>query len=76
MMMQSVATYAYQVEIPTEQLPAAVIHFVQSNFPHNGIVSAMVEIDDTQNAYLLMLRDGTKMEFDSNGKLLKIYSKE
>ncbi len=54
--------------IPHAALPSEVVSYLKSNYPDAKVVSW----DNQDNGQELELKDGTELEFDKNGKFLKI----
>jgi hypothetical protein len=67
MMMQSVSTFARDRIIPTEQLPAAAMAFIQENFPGEGITYAKKDFDNGRKQYEVRLNNGIQLDFNKKG---------
>lgn len=67
MMMQSVSTFARDRIIPTEQLPAAALTFIQENFPGEGITYAKKDFDNGRKQYEVRLNNGIQLDFNKKG---------
>ena len=72
MMMQTVSTFASDRLIPTEQLPAAAMAFIQENFPGEGVTFAKIDFDNGRKQYEVRLNNGTELEFDKKGNWDKV----
>ncbi|MBP5507068.1 MAG: PepSY-like domain-containing protein [Prevotella sp.] len=72
MMMQSVSTFAGDKLIPTEQLPAAAMAFIQENFPGEGVMFAKKDFDNGRRQYEVHLNNGVQLDFDKKGNWDKV----
>ena len=72
MMMQSVSSFANDMIIPVEQLPAAAKSFIQRTFPGQEISYAKVETDFSKKTYEVCLDNGIEVEFDKCGTWDKV----
>ena len=72
MMMQTVSTFASDRLIPTEQLPAAAMAFIQENFPREGVTFAKIDFDNGRKQYEVRLNNGTELDFDKKGNWDKV----
>ena len=72
MMMQSVSTFAGDRLIPTEQLPAAAMAFIQENFPGEGVMFAKKDFDNGRRQFEVHLNNGVQLEFDKKGNWDKV----
>jgi hypothetical protein len=72
MMMQSVSTFAGDRLIPTEQLPAAAMAFIQENFPGEGVMFAKKDFDNGRRQFEVHLNNGVQLEFDKKGNWAKV----
>ena len=72
MMMQTVSTFASDRLIPTEQLPAAAMAFIQENFPGEGVTFAKIDFDNGRKQYEVRLNNGTELDFDKKGNWDKV----
>ncbi len=53
--------------ITVEQLPAAAQQFIKTNFAGESVILATVDKDFLNKSYDVMLKNGTKLEFDDKG---------
>ena len=72
MMMQSVSSFANDMIIPVEQLPAAAKSFIQRTFPGQEISYAKVDPDFASKTYEVCLNNGIEVEFDKCGSWDKV----
>ncbi len=72
MMMQTVSTLASDRLIPTEQLPAAAMVFIQENFPGEGVTYAKKDFDNGRRKFEVRLNNGVELDFDKKGNWDKV----
>ena len=65
--MVSVATFAFNRQVPQQKLPAAAKAFIQKNFSATSIVYVEEDVEFMKTNYEVRLNDGTKVEFDGKG---------
>ena len=61
-------TMAEDVAITAQKLPGAAQKFLKEHFAQNKVVTALHDRDISDNDYTVVLDNGTKIEFDSEGK--------
>lgn len=59
---------ADNIAITAQQLPKAAQEWLSTHYPNCKVVTALHDRDITDNDYSVRLDNGTKVEFDSNGK--------
>lgn len=59
---------ADNIPITTQQLPKAAQEWLSTHYPNNKVIVALHDRDITDNDYSVRLDNGTKVEFDNNGK--------
>lgn len=57
--------------VPTSQLPQAIIDYVNNNHPNNTIKEAEIEFEDGQKMYKVELDNDMELYFDMNGNFIK-----
>lgn len=67
MLMQSIPTFADGKLIPTEQLPAAALTFIQETFPGVGITYAKKDFDNGRRKFEVRLNNGYELDFTKKG---------
>jgi hypothetical protein len=56
------------IALPTSVLPKAIADYTAANYKAQGVV----QIDKKRSGYDIELANGTELEFDANGKFLRI----
>ena len=72
MMMHGVSTFANDMIIPVEQLPAAAKSFIQRTFPGQEISCAKMDADMGGKTYEVSLCNGVEVNFDKCGTWDKV----
>ena len=70
----SAALLADDKPISFDKLPSAVKVYVQTNFPDDRVSFVAKENDSANSGYMVILMNGTKMEFTRSGDLREISS--
>lgn len=71
MMTTSVNSFADDMMIPVEQLPAAAKTFIKQHFPQQGIAYAQKD-GFVRPTFEARLNNGTEIDFDTNGNWDKV----
>ncbi len=58
--------------IDAAQLPVAAQTFIKGHFANTGIAFAEEDMDFASKSYDVLMKDGSKLEFDSNGEWKEI----
>ena len=69
------SAFAEDVAITVKQLPTEAQQFLSTNFADVKVLYVTHDKDVTDNDYTVALADGTKIEFDRNGKWKSIENK-
>lgn len=68
--------FAQEQRISTDQLPEKAQIFLQESFKNASVVKAILETDDDETEYNVVLSNGIKIKFNEFGKWQKIESKK
>lgn len=58
--------------IPSSQLPEQAITFIRTHFSEGEIVTVMMDKDFLSTSYEVFLKNGIKLEFDTNGSWTEV----
>lgn len=66
---------AQEKVIPAQNLPKEIQSYITTHFPQQSILQAVKEREGLKTTYEISLRDLTKLEFNSRGKVFEIDGK-